>query len=84
MGEVYLPPQLECPMQPLYVMVNRVKGSGRAPPTLTSNGADFSIMMECTQEIGNCHSVCVLCGPGEWEASVCNCMHADKPGCGSR
>ncbi len=25
--------------------------------------ADFSIMMDCMQEIGHCHSVCTLC-PG--------------------
>jgi hypothetical protein len=39
----------------------RVKGSGRAsPPPPPLSRADFSIMMECTLEIGNCHSVCTL------------------------
>jgi hypothetical protein len=40
----------------LYVMVDKVKGVGRVPPTLTTQ-ADFSIMMECTPESGSCHSV---------------------------
>jgi hypothetical protein len=42
-------------------MVNRVKGGGRVPPSLTIN---FSIVMECPPESGRCHSVCtgtVLC-----------------------
>jgi hypothetical protein len=33
----------------LLVMVNVVKGGGRAPPTLTSQ-ANFTLMMECTPE----------------------------------
>jgi hypothetical protein len=37
----------------------RLKVGGRAPPTLTSQGG-FSIMMGCTSEIGNRHSVCTL------------------------
>ncbi len=40
----------------LLVMVNVVKGGGRAPPTLTSQ-ANFTLMMECTPESGRCHSV---------------------------
>ncbi len=36
-------------------MVDRMKGEGRAPPSL--DWADFSIMIECTPESGNCHSV---------------------------
>jgi hypothetical protein len=40
----------------LYVMVDIVKGDGRAPPTLTSR-ANFSIMMECMPKSGHCHSV---------------------------
>jgi hypothetical protein len=36
----------------LYVMVNIMKGGGRAPAW-----ANFSIMMECTPECGRCHSV---------------------------
>jgi hypothetical protein len=43
----------------LYVMVNKVKGDGRAPSPKPSQ-ADFSIMMGCTPEIGHCHSVCAL------------------------
>jgi hypothetical protein len=37
-----------------------VKGGGRAPPPPPPAWADFSIMMECTPESGNCHSVCTL------------------------
>ncbi len=46
------------------MMENRVRWGGRAPPPYPDR-ADFSIMMECTPEIGHCHSVCtiyVLCG----------------------
>ncbi len=34
--------------------------------------ADFSIMMECTPEIGNCHSVCmyILCGGNSFTVRV--------------
>jgi hypothetical protein len=41
----------------LYVMVDRVKGGGRAP---SPGWPNFSIMIECTPERGNCHSVCTL------------------------
>jgi hypothetical protein len=34
------------------VMVDRVKGGGRALPTL--------IMMDCTLESGHCQSICIL------------------------
>jgi hypothetical protein len=49
----------------LYVMVNIIKGSGRAPPpppTLTAC-ANFSVRMECTSS-GRCQfsTLCVLCG----------------------
>ncbi len=44
----------------MYVMVYIVKGGGRAPPPLPG-WADFSIMMECTPESSNCHSVDVIC-----------------------
>jgi hypothetical protein len=40
----------------LYGMVTRMKGSGCAPPPSVAR-ADFSIMMECTPDIGNVHSV---------------------------
>jgi hypothetical protein len=40
----------------LLVMVIVVKGSGRAPPTLTSQ-ANFTLMMECTPESGRYHSM---------------------------
>jgi hypothetical protein len=43
----------------IYVMEGRVKGGGRASPTLTS-WANYSIMMKCTPESGNCRSVCTL------------------------
>ncbi len=35
---------------------------GVQPPPLPAR-AEFSIMIECTPEIGNCHSLCI-CGPG--------------------
>jgi hypothetical protein len=38
------------------VRVNRVKGGKRALTTITGRAA-FSILMECTPEIGHCHSV---------------------------
>jgi hypothetical protein len=41
----------------LNVMVDRVKGGGRAP---SPGRADFSIMIEYTPESGHCHSVCIL------------------------
>ncbi len=41
----------------LYVIVNTVKEGGRVPLTLTSL-ANLSILMECPQESGRCHSVC--------------------------
>jgi hypothetical protein len=41
----------------LYVMVIKVKGVGRAPPTLTSLGCFFTLMTECTPVSGHCHSV---------------------------
>jgi hypothetical protein len=37
-------------------MVDKEKGVGRVPPTLSTQ-ADFSTMMECTPESGCCHSV---------------------------
>ncbi len=40
----------------LLVMVNVVKGGGRALPTLTSQ-ANFTLMIECTPESGRYHSV---------------------------
>jgi hypothetical protein len=42
----------------LYVMVDKVKGGGRAPPP-SPGWHDFSIMMECTPESGFCHSIYV-------------------------
>ncbi len=30
-------------------------------PSSSPGWANFSILMECTQESGNCHSVCTLC-----------------------
>jgi hypothetical protein len=41
----------------LYVI--GLKGGGLAPPPSPAR-ADFSIMMECTPEIGNLQSVCTL------------------------
>ncbi len=55
MGGVYLPSQLER-IPTLYMMVDMVKGGGRAPP-LSPACADFILMMECTPESGHCHSV---------------------------
>jgi hypothetical protein len=55
-GGVYLPSQLERSPTTLYVMVDKVKGDGRAPPP-SPDWANF-VMMECTPESGNCHSVC--------------------------
>jgi hypothetical protein len=43
----------------LYVMITIVKGGERAPPNSIA-WANFSIMIECTPESGNCHSVCTL------------------------
>jgi hypothetical protein len=58
-GGVYLPSQLERTTATLLVMVDRVKGGGRAPPP-SPGWADFTIMMECTPESSHCHSVCTL------------------------
>jgi hypothetical protein len=45
----------------LYVMVTIKKGVGEHPPHSPARAdIDFSIMMECTPEIGHCHSVCIL------------------------
>ncbi len=44
----------------LLMMVDRVKGGGRVPPTPSPGWANFSIMMECTPESGLCYSVCTL------------------------
>jgi hypothetical protein len=52
----------------------RLKGEGRAPfppPTLPAR-ADFSIMMRCTPEIDNRHSVCTLrCGQWFIDCHMC-------------
>ncbi len=53
---------------PLYVMVDIVKGGGRATPTITRRG-NFSIMMECTPESGNCNSLCTVWPPQPGRAS---------------
>jgi hypothetical protein len=39
---------------------NRLKGGGRRAPPPSQARADFSIMMVCTPEIGNRHSVYTL------------------------
>jgi hypothetical protein len=44
----------------LYVMVNIVKGGGGEHSPPSPAWANFSIMMECTPEIGRCHSLCAL------------------------
>ncbi len=60
-GGVYLP-SARAYTTSLYVMVTGVKGGGHAPPSPPAR-ADFSITMECTPEIGNCHSAWALwCG----------------------
>ena len=40
----------------LLVMINVIKGGGRAPPTLTSQ-ANFTLMTECRPESSGCNSV---------------------------
>jgi hypothetical protein len=40
----------------LLVMVNVMRGGGRAPPTLTSR-ANFTLMTECTPKSSGCYSV---------------------------
>ncbi len=40
----------------LLVMVNVMKGGGRAPPTAPA-WANFTLMMECTPESSRCYSV---------------------------
>ncbi len=58
---VFANSQLEHTLQ-LFVQdctVNRVEGVDVHPP-LSPASADFSIMMECTPEIGHCHSMCTL------------------------
>jgi hypothetical protein len=52
-----------CPTT-LLVTLDRVKGSGRAPPPSTDR-ADFTIMMECTPKSGHekgckTHTVCTV------------------------
>jgi hypothetical protein len=37
----------------LLVIVDRVRGDGRAPPP-SPGWAEFTIMMECTRESGHC------------------------------
>ncbi len=54
-GLVCLPTQLERTAT-LLVMVNVMRGGGRAPPTLTSQG-NFTLMTECTPESSGCYSV---------------------------
>jgi hypothetical protein len=44
----------------LYVIVNRVKGGAGVKPEPSPARADFSIVMECTPEIGHCQSVGTL------------------------
>jgi hypothetical protein len=58
---VYLPSQLKCTKQTLYMMLDRVKGGWACIPPPLPAWADFSIVMECTPESGHCHSVCTLC-----------------------
>jgi hypothetical protein len=41
----------------LLVMVNVIKGGGRASPTLTSQGTFYTLMTECTPESSGCNSV---------------------------
>ncbi len=59
---VYLPHSAEAYTATLYVMVNVVKGGGRAPPPPppAPAWANFSIMMECTPKSNRCLSVCIL------------------------
>ncbi len=40
----------------LLVMVNVIKGDGRAPPTSPAR-ANFTLMTECTPESSGCNSV---------------------------
>jgi hypothetical protein len=40
------------------LLYSRVEGGGRASSSPAR--ADFSIMMECTPQIGHCHSICTL------------------------
>ncbi len=54
-GLLYLPHSAGAYTATLLVMVNVVKGGGRAPPTLTSLG-NFTLMMECT----NIATLCTL------------------------
>jgi hypothetical protein len=60
-GAEYLPSQLECTLcaTTFLVMGERGPEGGRAPPRPppSPGWADFTIMMECTPEIGHCHSV---------------------------
>ncbi len=56
-GGMYLLSKLE--RTPLYVLVDIVTGVGREPPP-SPGWANFSIIMECTPESCNCHSVCTL------------------------
>ncbi len=57
---LYLLSQLERTLRFVRDGNYRVKGGGRAPSPPAAR-VDFSIMMECTPEIGYRHSVCTLC-----------------------
>jgi hypothetical protein len=57
----------------LLVMVDRMKGGGRAPPP-SPCWADFTIMMECTTESGHCRSAYSL-----WEQPSLYCSDGQTP-----
>ncbi len=46
----------------LLVMVNVIKGDGRAPPHPHQPGQNFTLMTESTPESSGCMQLCVLCG----------------------
>jgi hypothetical protein len=47
----------------LLVMVNVMKGGGRAPPPPSPDGDNFTLMTECTPESSGCYSVYSVVAP---------------------
>ncbi len=54
----------------LLVMVNVIKGGGRAPPTLTTARTNFTLMTECTPESSGCNSVFSVVMPDDAVLSI--------------
>jgi hypothetical protein len=77
--EVYLPSQLERTVHCNSVRDGIIEWMGvGVHSSSTPARADFSIMMECTPEIGYCHSVCTLCSPLRWHQKTSSSLKISK------